>query len=516
MAVNITEYYKKSIDTLNRIGIALSTEKDRTQLLKTILTGALQITHCDAGTLYLVQGDYLEFSLIANESQGIKPSEIKDTLFEIKSIPLFINNQHNLSNVATCCYHQNDAINIPDAYKDQRYDFSGTKLADAQLHYLSKSFLCIPLHNHEGKVIGILQLINALNDHNEIVTFDESRVLFAKSLASQAAITLTKFELILAQKKLFEALLQLIANAIDAKSHHTSTHCTRVPIITNMIAVALNETDHGPLKDKHLTQDELEELMISAWLHDSGKIIIPDHVVNKSTKLETIMDSIEMINVKIEVLKRDARIACLENKMSEEEYLAEIENLEKIKSFLNHVNIGGEFLSESDIQRIRSLGVNMRYHNGHELIQLLTENEIDNLSIARGTLNQQEREIIQNHAKITYEMLKTLPYPDHLKNVPDIAGAHHERMDGTGYPQGKTAHDLPIQARILAIADIFEALTAPDRPYKTPKPLSEVVAIMTKMKDTGHIDAQLFDLFIKNKIYLEFAKQYLKPEQIDF
>ena len=199
----------------------------------------------------------------------------------------------------------------------------------------------------------------------------------------------------------------------------------------------------------------------------------------------------------------------------EKEYKHKLEQLNKSQEFINKANTGSEFISDEDKQRIRAIGTEHNYFDGKQMQPLLTEDEIENLSIARGTLNDKERQIIQNHVKITHTLLRSLPYPDNLKNVPDIAGSHHERMDGKGYPNGINKDTLSIQARILAIADIFEALTSADRPYKTAKPLKEVLKIMNDMKNSGHIDPDLYDLFIKEKIYLDYARQYLSPEQID-
>lgn len=521
-----SDKYRELIRTLNKIGVALSIEKNIDKLLELILRGAMELTHADGGTLYLINDkSELEFSIIANKTLKIKPSKVSDLTLSPQPIPLYLHGKPNLKSVAAYCYHENKTVSIDDAYHVEGFDFSRTRKADEKINYRSKSFLTIPLRDHENKRIGVLQLINAIDDEShQIVSFTRQQILVAESLASQAAITLTKQELMDAQKNLFKAFLELIAKAIDEKSHYTSNHCKRVPVLTSMIATAMNNVSAGPLKDLHFTHDQFEELMIASWLHDCGKIVTPVYVLDKAKKLHTLCDRIEVINARFEIIKRDLKIAYMEklynansdtkNKL-EREYQDKINFLNESQEFLNISNIGGEFLSDKEQARIRALGAEYFYYEGNEKKSLLTEDDIMNLSIARGTLNDKERMIIQNHVKLTHSMLQSLPYPEYLKHVPEIAGSHHERVDGKGYPKGIGAESLSMQARILAIADIFEALTAGDRPYKKAKTLKEVLKIMDDMKNTGHIDPDLYALFINEKIYLEYAKKYLDPEQID-
>lgn len=519
------EKYHHLIATLNKIGVALSAERDNSRLLEIILSGAMELTNADGGTLYLVdKGETLSFAIMANTSLNIKLCNTSEKKIDAPTIPLYVNNVQNLKNVASYCFHHNKVVNIDDVYNVAGFDFSGARKMDEQLKYHSQSFLTIPLRDHENKTIGVLQLINAKDEKtNDIIPFHKERVIIAESLASQAAITLTKQKLILAQKKLFDALLQFIAKAIDEKSIYTSNHCSRVPVLTMMIASAVNDQDSGPLKDCFLSKEQFDELSIAAWLHDCGKIVIPEYVMNKATKLETITDRIEMISHRIEILKRDAKIELLETtqQVTEEEknlyqnkYEKRIQFLNQAKDFIEQVNIGGEVLSDEDVKRIRSLG-NYTYYDGNKMQSLLSEKDIENLSIVKGTLNDNERTIIENHVSITELMLQSLPYPEHLKNVPKIAGSHHERVNGKGYPRGLAKDEITLQARILAIADIFEALTAADRPYKKAKTLKEVLHLMGIMKKNGHIDPDVYDIFITKKVYLNYAKKFLSPEQID-
>jgi len=524
MAENI-EKYLRLIETLNKVGVALSVEKNHARLLEMILSSAMDLTHADGGTLYLIYKKTLSFAFIANKTLHIKPMRAIESDLPITSIALYVNGQPNLNNVASYCFHKNKTINIADVYQAEGFDFSNTQYVDKRLGYRSKSFLTIPLSNHSNKIMGVLQLINAIDeDTGAIIPFTKETVLVAESLASQASITLINQELIQSQKKLFEAFLQLIAKAIDEKSNYTSNHCSRVPILTIMIANAMNRSVTGPLKDYHLTKDQFDELIIAAWLHDCGKIVTPEYIMNKATKLETLCDRIELINARFEIIKRDICITHLEQLLAanmsskltiENKYQKQINSLNQSQEFLKKINQGGEFLSEKDREKIRLLAKKYSYLEGNHKMSLLSDDDVLNLCISRGTLNDKEREIIQNHVQVTLTMLQVLPYPEHLKNVPEIAGSHHERVDGKGYPRGLSKEQMSIQTRILAIADIFEALTSADRPYKTAKTLKEVLHIMQDMKNNGHIDPDLYDLFVNEKIYLSYAKEYLNPEQID-
>ncbi len=318
----------------------------------------------------------------------------------------------------------------------------------------------------------------------------------------------------------------MIASAIDDKSPYTGGHCRRIPVLTMMLAEAAHGTEIGPLKDFRITDKDRYELETAAWLHDCGKIVTPDYVMDKATKLETIFNRIHILETRIEVLMRDAEIAYLRARIDsdnsdrilatlKQQYEDQCQQYRDDLAFLQKINIGGEFMSDDDITRVSNLAKYSWIDLNGELRPLVSEDEIENLSIRRGTLNDNEREIINNHIVATIKMLESLPFPKNLKNVPEFAGGHHEKMDGSGYPKGLHRNEMSVQARIMAIADIFEALTASDRPYKKGKPLSECLKIMGYMKKDQHIDPDIFDIFIKERIYLDYADKFLDPEQID-
>ena len=371
-----------------------------------------------------------------------------------------------------------------------------------------------------------------------------------------------------AQKNLLESFIKLIASAIDTKSPYTGGHCERVPELAIELAKKVSEDESI---DYELKNEK--ELEYASWLHDCGKIVTPEYVMDKATKLETIYNRIHEIRMRFEVLYRDVKIKALEKILSGEDkeevekwQKEEFDRLTKEWEFIARVNVGGEFLSDEDIEKLYNIGsqewiryfddtiglswaeknrkeitntpavekllANKKEHlipREKELAEMYKRHkftvkipelennlgEIYNLSIKRGTLNNEEFFRIQEHIMMTIDMLESLPFPENLKNVPLIAGTHHEKLDGSGYPRGLKDDEIPIEGKMLAIADVFEALTSHDRPYKTPKKLSEAIKILFFMAKDRHIDKDLLKIFLKSGLYLEYAKSHLLPEQID-
>ena len=415
-------------------------------------------------------------------------------------------------------------VNIADAYTADGFDFSGTKNFDKKTGYRSTSFLAVPMKNHENEIIGVLQLINALDRKTgEIVAFSNDDQHLLESLASQAAIALTNRRLIQQLEDLFESFISLINTAIDDKSPYTGGHCERVPILTMMLAEAACHAGHeSPLHGLAMTDREKHELKIAALLHDCGKVTTPVHVVDKSTKLHTLLDRIHLIDTRFEVLKRDAEIAMLSRRQGDveevalrAEYAERIRQLDEDREFLRRSNIGSEKMGDADQARVRGIAAYRWRNEAGQMSDFLSDDEVENLTIPFGTLTEAERHIINHHIDVTIKMLESLPWPKHLKNVPEFAGGHHERMDGKGYPKGLTREQMSVQARMMGIADIFEALTAKDRPYKKGKTLTESLVILGKFKLNGHIDPDLFDIFVREKVYMTYARQFLDPDQVD-
>ena len=520
------------LDQLNRIGIALSRERDTPKLLETILTAAKSLLNADGGTLYRLDEDHqqLHFEVLRNDSLQLHRGGTSSAPIPFPPIPLYdADGQPNNNMVVTYAVLHDTTVVIDDAYVDQDFDFSGTRRFDRKTGYRSRSFLTVPMKNHEGRIIGVFQLINALDpETGQVRTFSPADRQLAESLASQAAIALTNHQLIDQLQKLFEGLIELINTAIDHKSPYTGAHCQRVPILTMMIAEAARCSDRGRLKDFRPTLEELYEIKIAGLLHDCGKITTPVHVVDKATKLETLFDRIALVDTRFEVLKRDAEIAFLKEKLAalergdgaalpalEQQFQQRLAELDSDREHLRRSNTGGEFMRPEDQERVRRIAAYRWVGPDGQEQDFLSEDEARNLCIAKGTLNPDERIVIEEHVALTLRMLNTLPWPTTLRNVPEYAGCHHEQLDGRGYHRGLGEGQLPTPARIICLADVFEALTASDRPYKPGKSLSEVMNILGWMVREHRIDPDLFDVFVRDGVWLDYARRYLKPEQID-
>jgi HD-GYP domain-containing protein (c-di-GMP phosphodiesterase class II) len=490
------------LEQLNDIGTSLSGEHDIDRLLEKILLAVKGITHADGGTLYTVapDGRHLIFRIVRTDSLGIAyggqagapmPSHFKD-------LPLYL--EDGLPNDHMVAAHvalSGETANIRDAYEEKRFDFSGTRRFDAATGYRSTSFLTVPMKNHEGEVIGVLQLLNALDPETKAVRpFTPGDQRLAESLGSQAAVALTNRQLIAQLETLFESFVQLIDTAIDEKSPYTGGHCARVPELTMLLAEAVNGTTEGPLAGFTLTDKDRYELRIAALLHDCGKVTTPVHVVDKATKLETIFDRIEMVATRFAVLKAQAQAEMWRvvaggepQAAAQERFDAQCRQMDEDLAFLRQANRGSERMDDAAVERVREMAQRYRWVDEQGRTQpLLSDNEVENLTIRAGTLTAAEREVINHHIVATIQMLEKLPWPKHLARVPEYAGGHHERMDGKGYPKGLRREQMSLQARMMGIADIFEALTAADRPYKAPMKLSQALKIMQNFKDNGHID----------------------------
>ena len=527
---------QNQISNMSAIGLALSKEKDMDKLLEMILLEAKRISNADGGTLYMMVDDQrLRFSIMITDSLNIHMGGTSGKEIPFYPVKLYMDDgQPNKTMIAANAGLTGDTINIPDAYKAKGFDFSGTKAFDEKTGYRSKSFLTVPLKNHEDEIIGVLQLLNAQDvKTKKVISFSDNVQKSVEALSSQAAVAITNKNLIKDLEVLFESFIKLIASAIDAKSPYTGGHCSRVPEITMMLAESVNDINDGPFAGIQFTDKEMYELKIAAWLHDCGKVATPEAVVDKSTKLETIYDRIHTVSTRFEVLKRDEEIKYLKKQLKIQKddslienqkkealkkartlYLKRIKQQEDDKSFIEESNVGGEFMSQDRKDRVNKIA-SYRWKDNGSPKPFFSEDEIYNLCISRGTLTPEERKIINDHIVVTIDMLEQLPYPKHLRNVPEFAGGHHEKLDGTGYPKGLNHSEMSVQAKIMAIADIFEALTARDRPYKKGKTLSQAMRILGFMKNDAHIDTELFEVFVKEKIYLKYAESFLDPEQID-
>ncbi|MFI8479567.1 HD domain-containing phosphohydrolase [Pseudomonas sp. NPDC078700] len=430
--------------------------------------------------------------------------------------------------------------------------------------------LSVPLLSREKQLVGVLVLFNDQS-------LDASHIEFIRVLSRFAAMALETRGLIEQQKALFESLIHLVATAIDAKSPYTGGHCERVPQAAKLLAEAACKETQGPYADFNMSDGDWYALHIGAWLHDCGKVTTPEYVVDKATKLETIYDRIHEIRLRFEVLKRDTEIEYLKALNQGEDPAqalaardAQLQMLDEEFSFVARCNTGSEYMGDEQLHRLQSIAQRRWLRtlddrlgiSGEERVRkeaqpavdlpvwesliadkpeqqvprpanetfdkdniygfnmdipafLYDRGELKNLSIRRGTLTEEERYKINEHVIQTIKMLNALPFPNALQQVPEIAGGHHERINGQGYPRGLTGEQLSPQARMMAIADVFEALTARDRPYKPSKSLSQALQIMRGMCEGGHLDSELFSIFVRSDACLEYAEQFLHSDQLD-
>ncbi|MCW8278311.1 HAMP domain-containing protein [Pseudomonas sp. PCH199] len=558
---------KDTLASFFQITDSLSAETRFAPLLERVLFETVKIGQAQAGLIYLREGDgdrMEPHGLVINENaQALTSFDIQAHEFQNPQSPAWLQQLKTADNV------------VSNLGFEQAGDLQKVLLA---LKCPRVHLIGIRLHNRHNETVGLLVFLLAdSGNQSDMEKLGPDRIAFLQAVSGAAAVSIESQRLQARQKQLLDAFIKLLASAIDAKSPYTGGHCQRVPALTLMLARAAAASKDPAFSGYQPTEDEWESLYIAAWLHDCGKITTPEYVVDKATKLETLNDRIHEIRTRFEVLKRDAWIRFWQAlaQGGDEQHLAQLRNatlgeLDDEFAFIARCNLGGEAMAESDLQRLRSIGQrtwtrtlddrlgvsweeNRRQARTPAPILPVTESlltdkpehlferaeteliapdnpwgfkldvprykynrgELYNLSISRGTLTSEERYIINHHMVQTILMLNHLPFPGHLRSVPEIAGGHHEKMDGTGYPKRLTREDMSLPARMMAIADIFEALTAADRPYKKAKSLSEALGIMATMCRDAHIDPQLFGLFIKAHIYLQYAERFLDPRQID-
>ena len=504
----------KMFQRIMDINLELASELDKDRLFDMILTLTRELTHSDAGTLYIKSKDkkYLDFTVVQNKSLNIFMGGTKGEI-TWNSLPLYLENgEENKSMVAVVSAVENKIINIPDVYIDENYNFEGTKKFDASTGYRSKSMLVIPLINHEKDVIGVLQLINKIQD-DEIASYNENDERIIKALSAQAAMALTNSQLILSLEEFLDAYVSTIASAIDAKSKHTLNHITKISKLAPLIARAIHE-DETKYKSVTYSAKDFKEIELAAKMHDIGKISMPESIIDKATKLQLMIDGVELIKERAEIIKRDYEIAFLKKEITQKEFIQKLQILDDDIKFIERVNFGSEFMRKDDLERIKNIAKH-KYIKDNKEILLISENEKYNLSIERGTLTKEEKEIMNSHARLSYEMLSALPFPKKYENVLHIAVNHHEKLNGEGYPRGLEEKDLVLEDRIMILADIFEALTSSDRPYKGAKKLSEVFTILDFMAKDGEIDKELLEFFRNCDLLNEYINEELHPDQID-
>ena len=516
---NYAERLGGQIKKMSDIGRALSGVQDLNTLLEMIVDQARNFTNADAGTLYIVENNTLRFQIVQNDSLKIRMGGKSGEIIPFPPVEL------KETNVSAFVALKGISVNIPDVYDTELFDITGPKKFDQSTGYRSKSMLVVPLRNHENDVIGVLQLLNATNPiSNEVIAFSQDYENLSESLASQAAVSITNAKLIANMTDLFEAFVKVMATAIDEKSPVTGGHIRRVAELTLPMAEVIHDLDEGHFKDKTFSPDQMYELRIAAYMHDIGKVTSPVEIVEKAKKLQTIFDRIQYVRLrmayisqKIELEGQEAKIKILQNGSSpeklnsiEKETLEKLMEIEEIQRFINKCNEPGEFLDDEILVRLKEVSEKTYIDDAGEQQPFLTADELVNLSIRRGSITEKERQKMQGHAAVTLKMLKQIPFTKKLKNIPDFAGAHHEFLNGKGYPLGLKGDEISFEGRLMAVTDIAEALTASDRPYKKAMPLETVYRILRSMVEGGELDPNLVELFIEREVYKIYQEKHEK------
>ncbi|HPF20022.1 MAG TPA: HD domain-containing phosphohydrolase [Syntrophomonas sp.] len=494
------------IEEILNIGIALSMEKDHDRLLEMIVYEARRITNADGGTLYLRDGDLLVFKIIQNQTlhtfKGGKGEPI-----DLPPVPM------RLENVSAYAALRNERINIPDVYAAAGFDFSGPKNYDQITGYRTVSMLVTPLENHEGEVIGVLQLINALDENNQPIPFSPVYEKVISSLASQAAISLTNQQLIADIEQLFNSFVEVMATAIDSRTPYNANHTRRVALLSGALAAVIEAETEGCWAEVVFDETRTKQLLMSAWLHDIGKIATPLEVMNKCSRIER---RLELILQRLDYIWQKTHSEYLEKKLEltsageasevqlkalEDAWAEQQEVIAQSRALIIRADDPATFVDDAIQQELQQIGARRYADPAGQEQPWLTQDELIHLSVTKGTLTDEERIVMEDHVQVTRRMLDKIPFTTKLKDVPFFAGIHHEHLDGKGYPLGLKGEEIPLEGRILALTDVFDALTAADRPYKKALSIEQSLKILGFMVKDGELDGDLLDLFVKHRVW---------------
>lgn len=468
------------------ICLALSSERDREALLSAILDTAMDIARCDAGTLYLLEDDGLHFCRMVTRSMGIRQGGHADPL-TLPPVPL------EPSYVCAWVALNDEIINVPDVRNDTHFDFTGSLRYDAMTGYRTKSMLVVPLTNDRGELIGVMQLINALDESGETIPFDPQVELLISAISSQAAISVTNMQYSDQVAGLLDSLVGALSAAIDERTPYNANH-TRNMVRYGSAFLDWMDRTGDPWR---FSPDKKRTFLLAVWLHDVGKLAVPLEVMDKATRLG---DAVGDIEDRFRIIALLDRIAFLEGKISPEELEKRTAEREAALELIHRVNRAG-FLPDEDLAAVEALrGRTFTDENGNET-PWLTDRELDCLTIRKGTLTAGERSVMESHVVVTGRILENVHFPKTYASVPDWASAHHELLNGKGYPKHLRADAIPREVRLLTILDVFEALTAKDRPYKAPMPPERALSILHGMADEGSIDGELLNSFEKSRAW---------------
>ena len=472
------EDFEKIMD----IGVRLSTERDRNCLLVTILDKGMEITNCDASTLYLYENDELRFKFMKTLSMGVSRG-LDGEAIDLPPVPM---KEENVCSYAAI--HQ-EIVNIPDVYASSRFDFSGPRQYDSLTGYRTKSQLVVPLANNENELIGVLQLINAMDDEGNVIAFNKEYEIIIRALGAIAAIELTNLSYMEALKAQIYSFVEALTTALEERTPYNALHTRNVEKYASLLADHITELHREGKCDKTFDPERKEQLMLAALIHDIGKMVVPLRIMNKATRLDT---SIEKVDDRFKLLETLYEVDMLRGRMTRGEYETVKKDLESELAFIHEMDVIDR-VGDEECEHIKRLAEKHHVSEDGTILPYLTEREAECLSICSGTLTVKERKDMENHVVMTSRILEKVQFYKGFSMVPKWVGAHHEYMDGSGYPNGLKGDELDLETRLLTVVDIYDALVATDRPYKQPISREKAIQILKDMAKKGKVDQQLVE-----------------------
>lgn len=472
---------EKDFERIINIGIELSTEKNRNKLLAAILENGMEITHCDASTLYLFEDNRLVFKIMKTLSMGISRGVDGDAIEDMPPVPMTEKN--------VCAYTalRREIVNIPDVYNSDRFDFSGPKEYDGLTGYHTQSMLVIPIENNENELLGVLQLINAMDAQGKVIPFDEQYNIIIRSLGAMSAIELTNLSYMEELKAQLHSFVEAFATAVDERTPYNGFHTRKVAEYCVTLAEYISKKHEMGECEESFDEGHREKLYLAALLHDIGKMIVPLKIMNRATRLDKEMQQIED---RFDLLAAYYEIDMLRGRITQEEYQKKTDELKAELDFIHKADSVG-FLDEQKYDHVKKLTEKKYIKEDGTVVPYLSEREIECLSIRKGTLTSADRKQMENHVVMTGKILEKVRFNRNYSMVPKWAANHHEFLDGTGYPRGLKGDEIDLETRILTVADIYDAMTSADRPYKSPMPREKAFAILRSMAEEGKLEMRL-------------------------
>lgn len=472
----------EDFEKIINIGISLSTEKDRNRLLMAILDNGMAITNCDASTLYLCEDGNLVFKFMKTLSKGVSRG-MEEPIDDLPPVPM------KEENVCSYAAIHREVVNIPDVYASSRFDFSGPRQYDSLTGYRTQSQLVVPLVNNENELIGVLQLINAMDQTGHVIAFDEQYELIIRSLGSMAAIELTNLSYVEALKTQIYSFVEALTTALEERTPYNALHTRNVERYASLLADYINELHTRGMCEESFEAGRKEQLMLAALIHDIGKMVIPLNIMNKATRLD---QEIVKVDDRFRLLQALYEIDLLRGRITQETYEQTVSDLEEELKFIHEIDTAG-YVDDEDYAHIQSLAKKQHVNEDGTVLPYLTEREVSCLSIRSGTLTMEERKEMENHVVMTSKILDKVKFYKGFSMVPKWVGAHHEYLDGSGYPNHLAGEELDFETRLLTVVDIYDALAATDRPYKKPIPREKAIEILKSMAEKGKVDLRLVE-----------------------